>query len=238
MTISRITTLTLAFVMTASSYVAAQQGVAITPINNWSYQRHSSTFEEGYLRGRAAVAQAVGQANYLNSVASVNFQEANRRRIENHNLYVRKYFENKEINRAYREKYAAVPPTKEQWARITAAMLPDRLTEQQYNKSSGTIVWPHILRMEQYTAFRNRIDELVADLTPDNSGDGSPAQRELAELIDAMKMLLKANIKTVTPSQYGAAKSFLVSLDYELKISEDVQLASYAKPDANALTAN
>jgi hypothetical protein len=94
-------------------------------------------------------------------------------------------------------------------------MLPDRLTAENFDASTGALVWPHILRGEEYAAFRNRINDLMANRTPDNSGDGSPAQRELAQLIDGMIMLLKSNGDTVSTSQYGAAKSFLLSLDYE-----------------------
>lgn len=217
---ARISTIALLVTSVAGSVTLAQTAVT-TPINNWSYQRHSSTATEGFLRGTATVIQATGQKNYLDSIANVNHQEAQRRRIENSNLYVKTYFENKEINRQYRAKYASAPPTKERWARITAAALPDRLTESQYDPTTGKLVWPHILRDEEYTAFRNRIDELFASRSPDSSGDGSPSQREIANLIDGMKMLLKTNIETVSLSQYGNAKMFLLSLDYEAQLPLD-----------------
>jgi hypothetical protein len=228
MTYSRINILTFALVSAAAPIVLAQNEPVTTPIANWSYLRHSSTFEEGYLRGTAAVIQSAGQTNYLNSIATINLQEANRRRIENHNLYVRKYFENKEINREYREKYAPVPPTPEQWARITEASLPDRLTAEQFDSATGQLVWPHVLRTEEYKAFRERIDELIANRTPDNSGNGSPSQRELSSLVDAVAMLLKENMDNLTLSQYSAAKWFLMSLDYE------AQLPFQANPAANS----
>lgn len=217
---ARITTIALLVTSVAGSFAVAQTAVT-TPINNWSYQRHSSTATEGFLRGTATVIQAAGQKNYLDSIASVNHQEALRRRIENSNLYVKTYFENKEINRQYREKYASAPPSAERWARITAASLPDRLTESQYDPTTGKLVWPHILRDEEYTAFRDRINELFASRSPNNCGDGSPSQREIANLIDGMKMLLKSNIDTVSLSQYGNAKMFLMSLDYEAQLPLD-----------------
>ncbi|MEM8735011.1 MAG: hypothetical protein AAGG44_12350, partial [Planctomycetota bacterium] len=141
--------------------------------------------------------------------------EATKRRIENSALYVKTYFDNKEINRQYREKYKKLPPTKEQWARITEAALPDRLTAEQLDPATGKLVWPHILRGDEYAAMRNRIDLLMASRTPDNSGDGSPIQRELDGLIDGMQQLLKANIKDITATQYAASRWFLKSLDYE-----------------------
>lgn len=201
-----------------SSLALAQNGPVVVPINNWNYLRHASTATEGYLRGTADVVQAAGQANYLSSVAAVNLQQANRLRIENHHLYVRKYLENKELNRQYREKYASVPPNKEQWARITAASLPDRLREDQFDPATGELVWPHILRQAEYAAIRERVDELFASRTPDNSGDGSPLQRELASLVDGMQMLLKNNSSSMSSAQFAAANWFLKSLQYEAQL--------------------
>lgn len=210
--------LTIALITTSAAVAQNGNAVAQVPINNWSYQRHASTAEEGFLRGSASVIQATGQKNYLDSLAYVNFHEGNRRRIENGSLWVRKYLENKELNRQYREKYAPVPPTKEQWDRITQASLPPRLTAEQFDPATGALVWPHILRGDQYKVLRDRINDLVSSRTPDNSGDGSLAQRELAQLIDGMLLLLKDNVHNVTTSQYGAAKTFLLSLDYEAQM--------------------
>lgn len=197
---------------------AAAVGPVAPPIVNWSYVGHSSTLQEGYLRGAAAAIQSVGQANYLNSIAAVNLQEATRQAIENQNTYIRNTLENRELIQQYRERYRPRAPTKEEWQRVTEASLPDRLTPDQLDPITGQLVWPHILRTDEYRAFRERVDVLFSNRTPDNSGDGSPSQRELASLIDAMKMLLKSNIKTVTLSQYSSAKWFLRSLDYEAQL--------------------
>ena len=207
------------------SWTFAQGGPSVVPpgpiappIVNWSYVGHSSSAPEGYLRGAAAAIQSVGQANYLNSIAAVNLQEATRQAIENQNTYIRYTLENRELVQQHRERYRPRAPTKEEWQRVTEAALPDRLTPDQLDPVTGKLVWPHILRTEEYQAFRERVDVLFANRTPDNSGDGSPSQRELASLIDAMKMLLKSNIKTVTLSQYSSAKWFLKSLDYEAQL--------------------
>jgi hypothetical protein len=211
---------------TAPGLAWAQNGAAIAPIHNWSYQQHSSTATEGFLRGRASVIESAGQMNYLNSVAAVNFQEAIRRRIENHNLYVRKYFENQELNRQYREKYAPIRPTEEQWKRIAESALPARLKLEELDPATGRIVWPHILRGEEYRALREPIEEVFATRTPDNSGDGSPSQRELAPLIDGITMLLKSNSHTVSSSQFAAAIWFLRSLAYEARLPLESQVVA------------
>ncbi len=167
------------------------------------------------MQGAASVLQASGQANYANSLAAVNFQEAYRRQLENSRLYVQVFLERREMVRQYLDRYGEHPPTREQLERIAKNALPDRLTADEYDASTGKLVWPHILRDEAYAAFRKKIDGLMASRTPENSGDGSPWQRELHQHIDGMKRVLKQNIDTVTAQQYARAKWFLVSLDYE-----------------------
>ena len=198
---------------------AQQPPVALAPISNWNYQHHASTFEEGYFRGAASVLQAAGEANYTNSLAAVNFQEAYRRQLENSRLYVQVFLERREMVRQYLDRYGEHPPTREQLERVAKAALPDRLTADEYDPATGKLVWPHILRDVAYDPFRRRIDELMASRTPENSGDGSPWQRELHQLVDGMQRLLRQNIDSVTAQQYARAKWFLISLNYEGMLS-------------------
>lgn len=188
-----------------------------TPIFNWSYQRHASTAAEGFLNGQANYIQAAGQANYFNSVAAVNYEEARGKAIDNYKKYVTTYHETRLYNKEMRDRYAKKPLTREQLDRINTSSLPEPLTTQQYDRTSGKVTWPHILRTAEYEAFRSRIDELIFARSPENDGDGSPFQREVASLVDAMRMLLRNNIYNVTDSQYSDARAFLRSLDYEVK---------------------
>ncbi len=202
-------------VASALSNSGLAQNIAMAPINNWSYYDHASTAEEGILRGQAAAIQAVGQAQYMQSLAAVNFAEATRQQLENNRLYVKTAITNREDVLSFRERYSRRPISKEQWQEFSKRALPDRLTADQYN--NGKLVWPHILRMDAYAPMRKRIDELVASRTIENSGDGSPMQREVASLVDSMKILLRQNIDTLSSSQYGNSKWFLICLDYEMK---------------------
>lgn len=229
----------LAIVTVASLNVALGQqgGTVTTPINNWSYVGHSSTAAEGLLRGQAVALQAIGQANYLHSLAAVNYQEANKRALENSKLYTQVVIEKREMIKQHRDRYASVPLTREQLDRIAANSVPDRLTPEQVDQSSGKLVWPHILRMDEYKAVRDRIDELFVSRTPENSGNGSPVQRELDTLIDAMRAILKANSDKVSVSQFADANWFLVTLDYEVKFSlaePTVSVPAVAEIDTSA----
>lgn len=203
----------LAFLIAGSANAA--MGQVAVPITNWTYYRHASTAEEGFLRGQAAAIQAVGEANYTSSLAAVNYADATRRQIENSRLYVKTIIENREQIRDHREKYSKPLLSKETLEEYVRKSLPDRLTKEQYN--NGKLTWPHILRMDAYTALRERIDVLVASRTPEDSGDGSPSQREIHSLVDATKRLLADNINGMSSSQYGNALWFLNSLDFEMK---------------------
>ena len=83
------------------------QNAAMVPIQNWTYYNHASTAAEGFLRGQAAAVEAVGQAQYLQSLAAVNYAEATRQQIENHRLYVKANLANREDVHSYKERYAA-----------------------------------------------------------------------------------------------------------------------------------
>lgn len=193
-------------------------GQAITtPINNWTYQNHASTIGEGYLNGQARMIQAAGQTNYLNSIAAVNYQEARSKWIDNNKKLVTTYYETRIYNKEIKDRYARRTPTREQWDKIISSALPEALTNNQYDRTSGKLTWPHILRTAEYDAFRNRIDELILARSAENDGDGSPFQREVSSLIDAMKMLLRSNMYSVTDNQYADARAYLTSLDYEVK---------------------
>jgi hypothetical protein len=214
------------------------QNAAMVPIQNWTYYNHASTAAEGFLRGQAAAVEAVGQAQYLQSLAAVNYAEATRQQIENHRLYVKTNLANREDVHSYKERYARRPITKEQWQEFSKRALPDRLTADQY--SNGKLVWPHILRMDEYAPMRKRVDELVASRTVDNSGDGSPMQRELASVVDSMKILLRQNIDKLSSSQFAHSKWFLTCLDYEMKFpltaNEPAPSAAAAPVTATAAT--
>jgi hypothetical protein len=205
---------------------AQQDPMWAAPIYNWSYNHRATTVDQGYMLGAAAVNQSIGQTNYANSMAAVNFAEAQRRQLENSRLYVQVLLERREMVRQYLSRYGNRPPSREQIERVSHAALPDRLSPEQFDADTGRLVWPHVLRDEAYAPFREHVDQLIAMRTPEASGDGGPWQRELSQAVDSMKRLLKQNIDTVTPQQYANAKWFLISLDYEGRMNPAAQAAA------------
>src|SRR5690606_19722585 len=89
-----------------SATALGQTGVAVSRFNGFApgYRAgyHSSTVQEGILRGAAAGIQAMGQYNYDTARALIAREQARRLALENSLLYVDTYFRRKELNRQYR----------------------------------------------------------------------------------------------------------------------------------------
>src|SRR5438105_8523481 len=79
----------LALTATASAQVYGVPGAGY-PM--YGHYHHASTVEQGVLDGYAAVVSSAGQANYFNSLAAINFQDARSRSIQNNKNYVESYF--------------------------------------------------------------------------------------------------------------------------------------------------
>jgi hypothetical protein len=199
------------------SLASAQEPVIFQPVYGWSYLDRASTPVEGWFRGRAMAMQAAGQADYYQSLAAINYQQAFEKSLENRKRATEVYFTRKEMAKNYEEKYSKKPPTEEDSKRFAKMLVPPRLTPEQFDPSSGKLQWPHVLRRSSYDPVREKIDRLMQSRTVDDSGDGSPSHTKIRQLVEVMKELLKENMSDVTPQQYANAKGFLVSLEYEAR---------------------
>lgn len=199
------------------SWASAQEPVIFQPVYGWSYLDRASTPVEGWFRGQAMAMQAAGQADYYQSLAAINYQQAFEKALENRKRATEVYYTRKEMAKTYDEKYSKKPPTEEDSKRYAKMLVPPRLTPEQFDPSSGRLQWPHVLRRSSYDPVREKIDRLMQSRTVDDSGDGSPSHTKIRQLVEVMKELLKENMSEVTPQQYANAKGFLVSLEYEAR---------------------
>src|SRR5436853_575615 len=124
----------------ALTTVASAQGI-VTPNVGYTgyYGHHASTVEEGVLQGAAALRSAQGQANYLSSLAAINWQEGRSRYIQNNKNAVEGYFYVREANQSARKP---VRLSREQYVAIARNAAPERLNQQQYDSTLGRLNWP------------------------------------------------------------------------------------------------
>lgn len=190
------------------------------PTSGWGWGwSHSSTAEEGALRGWAELNRGAGEYNYYSSLAAINLEEARRRAIENRTAAVEQYFHLRQVNSEYRDSQRRPQLTQEQLTRVAAQATPDRLNAYQYEPALGRLYWPAILRNDAFAAERDAIDEAIAKRTVSNSGVGSESHRAIDALTREMEATLKANIDNVSTDEYLAGKRFLQSLRYEARFA-------------------
>lgn len=209
----------------------AQQGPAIAyPVNSWSFTERSSTVDEGFMRGQASIIGAVGELSYMNSLAAINYQEAQRRAIDNSVAYTKAYFERRELREEFLRRYGSKPFVGEARRRMVEYYQPKKLSASQFNHDSGTITWPHILRQSQYAPLKKEIDAIFESRTWENSGNGSPTQLQVAQLVKSLAALLRENLQTMSAEQYIEAQEFLRSVDAEAKLPVMQRLEQAAAP--------
>jgi hypothetical protein len=116
----------------------------------------SSTYAEGYQRGLGGVISAQGQRNLSNSQAAINMTDARSNQIDNQVKSVNAYWEKNSIYEQHvQEKLADIDAKR---ARYEAKHGLQPLTSQQFDRTTGQINWPGVLKQQQYDQYRNKID--------------------------------------------------------------------------------
>src|SRR5438477_4037393 len=131
MTLAGVVTSVLAIASVAAghTYVSPNvQPVAGYGGGYYPQYHHSSTYEEGVLRGEGALVQSYGQANYYDSLAAINSQEAYSQYLQNREKATETYFRLRQIS--YPARQAARPQrlSYEQHVTLAKKQLPDGLS--------------------------------------------------------------------------------------------------------------
>jgi hypothetical protein len=179
------------------------------------YSYHASTYEEGVLRGSAAVITSLGQYNLDTSKAAINIEEAKSRYLDNALKYTETYFATRRVNREQREMEMGPRATAQELAAFAKDGAPKRLDGTQYEPALGRVFWPALLQDDAFAPERSAIDAAMASREPANSGLGSETAREVKLGVTRMLEILKANVDKIPPTEYVQAKKFLTSLEWE-----------------------
>jgi hypothetical protein len=118
----------------------------------------SSTAAEGYQRGLGSVINAQGQRNLSNSQAAINMTDARSNQIDNQVKSVNAYWEKNDIYEQHvQEKLSEIDAKR---ARYEARHGLKSLTPDQFDRTTGQIIWPKVLEQSQYDQYRKKLDEL------------------------------------------------------------------------------
>ena len=227
----RTLTLALALVVALGVTVAkAQEGDAGYGVSSGGYYgvpaygggfwgggpRHSSTFQEGVMRGMGDLVRSVGQANLSNSLAARNIEEARSRYIDNRLKATDAYFSMRQRNREARAAEQGPRPTSEQLFRLAKQGVPKRMSPSELDPITGGINWPLVLKGDEFAPYREKIDQLFAQRAKSQGHISMDEYQSIEQATKEMEAELKKYVRDIPPQQYTEARSFLGSLNHEL----------------------
>ena len=122
------------------------------------YVDQAATAGESYSRGVGGAIQAQGQRNLSNSQAAINLTDARSNQIDNQVKSVNAYWEKKDIysQRQQQEFYEIEQDRQRKIARRGSI----DLSPEEFDRTTGQIVWPKILEQSLYDEYRTKLDEL------------------------------------------------------------------------------
>jgi hypothetical protein len=190
-------------------------GVTGFGYGGFGYGYHSSTFEEGVLRGAADLTRATGEANYFNSLAAINLQEANAKALANRQARIAGFFNERELNRAARKAEQPKPLSPQGYAVIARKAAPDPLGPHQYDRFTGKLHWPTALSTGDFVSERAALEMAFATRGTGDAGAGTDFHAYVQQITNQMHAKLQPQIGTLSPMEFVAARKFLASLAYE-----------------------
>ncbi len=119
----------------------------------------ASTAAEGFANGMSNVISAQGQRNLSNSQAAINLEQARSADIDNQVKSVNAYWEKRDIyNQRQQENFAEIQRQRQFYLDRHGLQ---SLTPEEFDRASGTVIWPRVLEQQQYDQYRTTLDKLL-----------------------------------------------------------------------------
>lgn len=194
----------------------------------WGMLGAGSTVGGSWGAGAALMTQAAGEAEFMDSMAQVNYQHAYQHWIENQKLREETYFDMRRMNASYRSESHTAPPTAEQLVAFSKSRLPERLSTEQLDPERGQIKWPQVLLRDEFAPQRAALEYLFAERAtrPYSTGLGTQNYREVRRVTDDMHDLLRMLLDMITPDEFIAGNKFINSVAYEGRFEPDSSLVT------------
>jgi len=188
----------------------------------YGYGYHSSTLQEGVLRGVGAMARGIGSYNLDTARAKILQQQAYSLELDNRQKKQDTYFEMRRRNREQRAAEELPQPTTEDIRRYAKAYAPERMTNYEVDPVEGRIYWPATLEGPQYAELRQQAETLFAHRSQAAAGNSQVVAGAVSHVSEQMQQILKDQIGALTTRDYLAAKKFLVRLANEARFAPQV----------------
>ncbi len=173
---------------------------------------------ESQARGSAEAVRAQGQAYEHVTTGMVDYEKARSAYIANQKQWHETALQRQEMGLAQREKYYANERAKrERRESMNSNSTAPRLSESQYDRSTGQLEWPDLLQEMKYDSDRKAIGDLL--MVRAQAGSSAPLNDQLFTSARALQNKLKAQIRDVSPQRYLEARKFLDLLASEARLS-------------------
>jgi hypothetical protein len=200
----------------ASAQSFATPGAAVSEsLYGGGFGYYSSTYEEGVLRGLGYLRRSTGEANYYNSLARINNQEAATRYLANREKATETYFRMRQINKAARDAEQPQRLSPEQIVALARQQAPEGLNPAQYNRELGRLNWPAALNADVFAPERVLLDRAFVVRSPADVGAASAFHSQVKQLSTSLEAKLKDHLPLLSTAEYIAAKKFIVGLSVE-----------------------
>jgi hypothetical protein len=208
------------------------QPVSPYPVELGFVQHHASTAAEGYLRGKAAVIQALGSFELSASQAAILRQQARALDRENDLLQTQALHAQKKMwadaraqERNERNSQLAAGRQVAAQRQATEYRNAYQLSADDVDLITGDVRWPAALQCEIFAPQRVQIEQLLRQYLA--YGDPQPqTAAEIARTAGALSQDLRRELTSVPREEYLAAQKFLMGLKYSpSSISERVAQA-------------
>jgi hypothetical protein len=192
----------------------------------FGYQ-HASTALEGALGGRAEVIRAKGDCWLAVSQAKISSEQARKLALENRKRFVGDKIAERECREADQKRRIAERRVVNEVRRSVRYEV-YRLSADQIDRTSGTILWSKMLLAAEYDEVRERLDELF------RSRSVSRNTVEVMRCVQSMTADLRRNRANASPVEYLAAQKFLCGVKHEAEFP----LVSAESPPVRELNGN
>lgn len=184
----------------------------------WGY--HASTYEQGVLMGLGELHRGVGEYNVANSVAAYNWQLT--RAAYNQNLLAERQaratmYAQVKVNLA--KKQEENKKKNQIRAKFNAAQPIERLTSKQLDRETGEVAWPALLTEAKFEGNRGGVESALSQKFQLHQVSTDESDEMLLTSINEMQQKLENSKHEYRPSDYYAARAFLIRLKEEASAS-------------------
>jgi len=199
----------------AGSLVLLVAACAAPASAQWYGGYFASTPAEGYAMGMAAVIYSAGAANWMNSAAAINLEQARSAYLDNQIKLTETYYAKKRMHQSYVDSTRKPGLSSQRLASLAKSAPPVPLSDEELDPVTGQVAWPSVLRQEDYEPLRQKLDALFAERAEEGGNISIQQANAIADSSKQLAAELKKRLREYPSGDYMTARRFVERLSRE-----------------------